>query len=323
MASGVQGTVKPHSPFNAEQDAQAIRNAMKGAGTDEAAVTIVLGRRSSEQRVEIKQKYKTLYGKDLEDDLTGELSGKYRQTVVALLLTPTQYDVEELKRAMKGSGTDEDALVEILCTRSNGDILKIKEAYKLKHKNNLEDDLVSETSGHFKRLLVSLSTGNRSEDTAVDAAKAKKDAQDLYEAGEKKFGTDESVFNMILCSRSPAHIKAIVAEYVKISKKTLEKAIDSEMSGDLRRGMTAILQAVVSKQRFFAERLHWSMKGLGTNDDTLIRIVVSRCEVDMVQIMEEFQKQYGKSLESFIAGDTSGDYKNLLLTLINKSPAKK
>ena len=42
-------------------------------------------------------------------------------------------------------------------------------------------------------------------------------------------------------------------------------------------------------------------QGLGTHDDTLIRVVVSRCEIDMVQIKDEFQRQFGKSLDSFIA----------------------
>ena len=41
-------------------------------------------------------------------------------------------------------------------------------------------------------------------------------------------------------------------------------------------------------------------QGLGTDDRTLIRVVVSRCEVDMKQIKAEFQKRYGKQLESFV-----------------------
>jgi hypothetical protein len=312
----VQGTVTPHSPFNSDQDAQTLRNAMKGAGTDEMAIIKVLAYRSNEQRLEIKMKFKTLFGKELEDELKGELSGHFLQVVLALLQPAIMYDAEELHRAMKGAGTDEDALIEILCTRSNSDILKIKAAYKLKFKSDLEHDLSSESSGHFRRLLVSLSTGNRSEDPTFDVAKVKQDAQALYEAGEKKLGTDESVFNQILCARSPEHIRAVMEEYQKLSKHTLEKAIESEMSGDLRRGMLAILHAINNKSRYFAERLHWSMKGLGTNDNTLIRIIVSRCEVDMVQIISEFHRQYGKTLESFIAGDTSGDYKNILLALI-------
>lgn len=43
------------------------------------------------------------------------------------------------------------------------------------------------------------------------------------------------------------------------------------------------------------------MKGLGTDDNTLVRIVASRCEVDMVQIKQEFQRNYKQSLASFIA----------------------
>ena len=42
------------------------------------------------------------------------------------------------------------------------------------------------------------------------------------------------------------------------------------------------------------------LQGMGTDDRTLIRVVVSRCEVDMVQIKQEFQKRYGKTLESFV-----------------------
>ena len=41
-------------------------------------------------------------------------------------------------------------------------------------------------------------------------------------------------------------------------------------------------------------------QGMGTDDKTLIRIIVTRAEVDMVQIKQEFQKQFGKSLDGFI-----------------------
>lgn len=60
------------------------------------------------------------------------------------------------------------------------------------------------------------------------------------------------------------------------------------------------VRCVRSKVQYFAKRLHNSMAGLGTNDKTLIRIVVSRSEIDLGDIKEAFQEMYGKSLESWI-----------------------
>lgn len=59
-----------------------------------------------------------------------------------------------------------------------------------------------------------------------------------------------------------------------------------------------------------------SMKGLGTDDTTLVRIVVARADVDMGAIKQRFHAAYGKSLGEWIADDTSGNYEKLLLRLI-------
>lgn len=311
-----QGTVKPHPNFDAEEDAKVLRKAMKGMGTDEKAIISILAKRSNNQRQEIKNRFKTMYGKDLVKELKSEVSGRFEDLCEALLETPTEFDTTELKEAMSGAGTDERALIEILCTRSNKEIKAINACYKTRYSKDLEKALMSETSGHFRRLLVSMSMGNRIEGQPVDVNKAKQDAKELYEAGEKKLGTDESKFNSILCSQSYEQLRLVFAEYKALSKKSLEQVIKSEMSGDLEDGMLAVYGAVENKHKFFAERLHNSMKGAGTKDRTLIRIIASRCEIDMVQIKGEFQKLYGKSLESFIQGDTSGDYEKFLLALV-------
>lgn len=61
------------------------------------------------------------------------------------------------------------------------------------------------------------------------------------------------------------------------------------------------MRCVKHKFNHFARQLQKTMKGLGTDDDTLVRVVVSRCEIDMVQIKEEFEKLTGQTLEQYIA----------------------
>jgi annexin A7/11 len=96
-----------------------------------------------------------------------------------------------------------------LCTKDNAQIAAINAAYATQFPGRvLEKDIVSETSGHFKRLLVSCCQGNRDESTTVNVEKAKKEAQQIFDAGEKKWGTDESVFNKILQLRSRPQLYA-------------------------------------------------------------------------------------------------------------------
>lgn len=313
--SGSKGTIKPYGNFNVADDVQKLRKAMKGSGTDEDAIIEVFGNRSMSQRQEIKTAYKTSVGKDLEDDLKSELTGNFEKVIVGLTTPFVLYDVQELKKAMKGAGTDEGCLIEILASRTPEEIKNINITYRLKYDKPLEDDICSDTSFMFQRALVSLAAGGRDQGSSVDDSLAKQDAKDLFEAGEKKWGTDEVKFLSILCTRNRNHLLKVFDEYKKISNKDIEASIKSEMSGHFEDALLAIVKCIRSRPGYFAERLYKSMKGLGTDDDTLIRVMVSRCEIDMLDIRSAFKKAYGKSLYSFIKGDSSGDYRKILLKL--------
>ncbi|XP_040068477.3 annexin-B12-like [Ixodes scapularis] len=312
-----QGTIRPHRNFNAVEDANALRKAMKGFGTDEKAIIAILCKRSSDQRMQIVAMYKQCHGRDLIKDIRSELRGRFEDVMVGLLYPMHEYLARELRRAIAGLGTDEDCLVEILCTRSNSDINAIKQVYQQIFNKDLERDIIGDTSGHFRRVLVSMCNGAREEGLVPDPFRARNDAHLLHQAGAARWGTDESTFNRILASQSYEQLKLVFREYHALTNHTIMEAINSEMSGDLRAAFLAIVKSVVNIQYYFAEKLYKAMKGMGTSDKALVRIIVSRCEIDLVQIKEEYQRNFNVPLENAIQSDTSGDYRQALLALVH------
>jgi hypothetical protein len=298
-----------------EEDARVLRGAMKGCGTDEATIISVIGHRTNAQRIEIVTFYKASFGRDLIADLKDELGGNFEDAAIAMFKSPLEYDVDELYRAMKGGGTAEDVLIEIIGSRSNSRLQEIKELYKEKYNKSLEDHVIDETSSDLKRLLVSLLQCNRSENEVASQEQADQDATELFQAGEGQMGTDESVFNRIFTLRSPAEVLAMAISYEQMAGKSILTSIESEFSGDSKVLLKSIAQALIYPSQYFASLIRKATKGWGTDDGTLIRVLVSRDEIDLPQIKACFLQMYGMSLEEEIKDECSGDYKRLLLAL--------
>ena len=307
-----------YGAFNPQLDCSTLRNSMRGVGTDEDTIINLICQRTNSQRQQIKQYYISSYGRDLIQDLKKELSGNFENVVVALFLTPAEYDAQCLHEAMKGIGTDESVLIEIIGSRTTLQLNQIKEAYKMKYGKDLVHSIEKETSGHLKKLLVSLLLAQRSQNTMPNQQQCMMDAQAIYKAGEGKWGTDESTFNQIFATRSPAEMACINQCYMSTRGKTLEKAIDNEFSGDTKKLFKTLLKVLINAPAYFAERIHDSIKGIGTKDHKLIRNIVSRCEIDMPQIKQTYRAMYGNELVNDVRGDTSGDYKKILSRLISR-----
>jgi len=309
-------TIWAKDEFDAEADCQILRDAMKGFGTNTDAIIDVISSCDNAQRQALRFNFAQMYGKVLLEDFKSELSGNFRKLVRALMLPPALFDAHELRNAMKGIGTDEKCLIQTLCSKSNMEISAIKEEYTYEIKRDLQDDLQSESSGHFKRLLFSLSNGMRDESGDINVSVATADAAELKEAGIDTVGTDESVFNRILCSQSHQQLRHVFHQYKKMTGESIIKSIKREFSGSVRDGLLAVAKIVINPASYYAQELHASMKGLGTDNTSLIRIIVSRSEIDLEDIKAEFLKRYGQSLVSWIEDDTSGDYRKLLLRII-------
>ena len=299
----------------AQKDAEDLRKAMKGFGTDEAALIKICANRTNSQRQQIKAAYVSLYGRDLIADLKSELHGKFEDAMVALFSDPIEYDADELRAAIKGAGTNEDTLIEIFASRPPHILAAVRARYQEKYKRDLEADIKSETHGTLEHLLVSLLQCSRSTNQRPDVTRCGAIAQEIYQAGEAKMGTDESVFNKYFCSLSPAELACVAQEYHKLTGHTILQAIDKEFSGDSKKAFRTIVYATLSPSEYFATRVNDAIKGWGTKDHLLIRILITRDEIDMPQIKQYYKQLYGKDMVQAVKSDISGDYQKLMVEL--------
>ncbi|XP_016306237.1 annexin A3-like [Sinocyclocheilus anshuiensis] len=289
-APGERGTIKAKANFNVSEDVAALRKAMEGIGTTEKTLIDILTHRSSSQKQAISKAYEETTNRILVNDLKGDTQGNFENLLVALARPPAVNDAKWLIKAMKGTGTDNSILIEILASRTNKQIKELSAAYAEETKKTLIQKLKTEVSGDFGKAILLLAEGARDESTNVNADKAREDAK----------------------WSSIPHLRQTILEYKNISGKTLQKSIEKEMSGNLEELLVDIVKCVMSTPAYFAEKVYKSMKGAGTDETTLTRVMVSRGEIDMLDIRAEFKKLYQNSLFKEISSDVSGNYGDCL-----------
>uniref|UniRef100_A0A1I8B2G9 Annexin n=1 Tax=Meloidogyne hapla TaxID=6305 RepID=A0A1I8B2G9_MELHA len=250
-------------------------------------------RPSNVQRQQLKEIYRSKYGgADLVEDLKKRLPPSElatNQLFVSLLDTPAYHDAKYLQKAMK-----------ILVTRGNIQLKQIKNAYQELYGKDLVKDIASETSGTFKALLLDLLEANRDESFRTNQEQAKKDADALYKAGEKKWGTDEAVFIKILANQNLNQLSLLFEEYQKLTKHSMEQAIKSEFSGDELKALLSICNFVRNGiYGELAEMLHKNIQK-GVKDDILIHLIVAHSELDLGDIADEYFKRFKIPLEQAI-----------------------
>ncbi|BBG94622.1 annexin 5, partial [Prunus dulcis] len=301
----------PPMPPSARDDALHLYRAFKGFGCDTAAVINILGHRNATQRAAIQKEYHATYSEDLNKRLSSELSGQLKRAVIMWMPDPATRDANIVRHALEGD-VDLKAATEVICSRTPSQMRQFKQIYFSSFDVDLEDDLATKlSSGDHKKLLVAYISVPRYEGPEYDQAMVQKDAELLNKAGEKKLGTDEKVFIQIFSERSRAHLVAVGSAYQSSNQGNIWVFFNA---------LLTILQCADHPGKYFARVLRKAMKGLGTDDPTLIRVIVTRAEIDMQYIKAEYRNQYGKSLHDAVQSDTSGHYKAFLLSLSGTNP---
>jgi annexin A7/11 len=302
---------------NFEQEAIQLREAMKGGGTDEEVIIALTASKSNNDRQELRKAYKASFGRDLIEDLQDDIGGDFGKIVVAMYYSPIEYDALELYNAFKGMGSDEDAISEIIGSRSNYRLKEISGFYKIKYDEDLTERLKSETSGDYRSLLLSLMQCARDEESEVDDEKVQEDVNALFKAGEDKWGTDEETFNRIFALRSSYHLMRMNELYIEQKGTPLLEVVESEFGGDVKVLLKTVLHAHINPADYYAMRIYKACKGFGTDEKILIRSLVVMDEVFLEKMKVIYEVKYEMSLRDHIDSECSGDFKKMIMGLID------
>lgn len=229
-----------------------------------------------------------------------------------------------LHDAMKGAGTKEKVLNDVLLGRSNADVNAIKSRYGQTFGRDLvaavKDELSFKTKRHFEIVL----SAQRVEDSIQPAqADIDRDVDALYSATEGKLGTDEMRVCSILSTRNDEQIKAIAHAYKLRYARDLDTVIRKEFRGHMEEALLFQLNRALDKYKHQADLIEEAMKGAGTKDYLLVsRVVRSHWDKNNMEMVNKaYQQRYG-DLAKRIKGETSRDYQKLMLACIGGSKPK-
>lgn len=324
-----------HIAYDGSADADTLRKAMKGFGTDEALLIRTLAQKDALQINAIRVAYTNRHKRQLIADIKDEVKGRLEDGLLAIVRGPLQQDVTLLHDAMDGPGTKEKVLNDVLLGRSNADINAIKDRYKETFRTTLEADIKSDLNGKTERhFLMVLSATRNEESTPVYPQQVDADVTEIYKATEGKTGTDELLVCNILTQRSDTQIRAIAHAYKQKFTRDLETVIkkarihpshfskpkslltvNQEFSGHMESALIHQLRTGTDKAMRDAQLLEDTMAGAGTKDTLLTqRVVRAHWDHDhMKQVKGAYQHKFHKSLTSSIKSETSGDYEKLLV----------
>lgn len=144
---------------------------------------------------------------------------------------------------------------------------------------------------------------------------AHEDAKGIRDA-IKGLGTDDAKLVSIITKRSNAHLQAVAAEYISSFGKSVIDDIKGDTSGDYRELLVSLVEA---RPNFIARTVHNAIKGLGTDESALIDALVHTSNAELKAATEAYQKLFNKSIIEDVAGDTSGDFKHLLVGILTAS----
>ncbi|KAI3641196.1 hypothetical protein MIR68_000802 [Amoeboaphelidium protococcarum] len=227
--------------------ARKIEKAISGIlTTDHELLRELLLGRTNAEIMAIRDAYKALFNRELEDKLVNEYSGDMKKLFCALIQAgrdetgelhkDVNADVQTIYSAGEGRfGTDEVEFIRILATRSYPQLRQVFTTYAAKHGHTMEKAIKKEFSGKIEKALLDL--------VRVVNNRAKYFAEEFEEAFQGTLGINEGKLHRLLIRfRKNALLHDINAAYMEKTGDSLERKIKKVTSGDHEKLCVALLK---------------------------------------------------------------------------------
>jgi len=221
-------------------------------------------------------------------------------------------DATNLRMAMKGAGTDERLLINIICNRGRDQLQQIAAVFQAKFGRHLRSEIKSETSGNFRKILV-----KRFDPPIITKSKA------LHEA-MKGAGTNEGRLIDCLAFTPNCELMAVKAIYKQRSGRDLVSRIASETSGHLKQAFVDLCDGNRDESPMInpaqiqgdARSLFKAGEGkIGTDEKVFIKILCNHAPWYNMALNTAYGQTYKHDLRKAIDKEFSFYLKSLLLAL--------
>ncbi|XP_028191433.1 annexin-like protein RJ4 isoform X1 [Glycine soja] len=143
----------------AQTEANVLHESVKEKKGNSEEVIRILTTRSKTQLVATFNRYRDEHGISISKKLLDQTSDDFHKvlhTAIRCINDHKKYYEKVLRNAVKKFGTDEDGLSRVIVTRAEKDLKDIKELYYKRNSVHLEDEVSKETSGDYKKFLLTL-----------------------------------------------------------------------------------------------------------------------------------------------------------------------
>ena len=282
---------------------------------NEDQILDIIKKTDQKNRILISQYYNAKYNSSLFDDINSKIGGDFGYCASQLFLSNLEFCVHHLKKGIEKSN---ECTIEQLTSKTMEELKLIEDTYNKLTGKDLKNDIIKTYKGSVGKNLVNLWFTKRIFKLKPDKKECENYANILAKNNPEIWVEKENIFKDIFINRSPEELIVIARYYLKITGRNLLDDIEKNTRGNVKILLKEILYNNIMPYELFTDKIYLAMKGAGTDEEALSRILVSRCELDMNEIRNTYKAKYKVSLKEDIIDDTSGSYQKLCVYLSEK-----